>query len=93
MENKFENVPVEPDTNILLSIEATPSDYDVLYQQWIWDSIKAESIIFYNDDIEDLEEDEILNEVRTSPLVNEGSGTTIKRSDSGFTFVNFNFEA
>ena len=44
-----------------------------------------------NDDVEKLTEDEIKEDVKTSPLVKEGSNITLKRSESGFTFVNFNF--
>ena len=44
------------------------------------------------EDIDGLEKEENVNEVKTSPLVNKDSKITFKRSDSGFTFVNFNFE-
>ena len=53
----------------------------------------AESIIFANEDIVGIADDEVEAEVRTSPLLNADSKITLKRSESGFTFVNFNFEA
>jgi len=90
--SKFQNVPVEEDTKILFQAEATLGEYEVLYQIWSWDGIFAQSIIFVNEDVAELKDNEIEAEVRRSPLLKEGSGITLKRSESGFTFVNFNFE-
>ena len=91
MNKKFANVPVEADTRILFRKEAKLGKYDVLYEKWNWEGIKAESIIFANDDVSELPDDEIEKEVRKSPLVKEGSQITLKRSEE-FTLVNFNFE-
>ena len=92
MTNKFKNVPVEGDTRILFRQEAKFGTYEVLYEMWSWEGISAESIIFASDDISDLTDEELEQEVRQSPLVKKESAVTIKRLDSGFTFVNFNFE-
>lgn len=92
MANKFDKVPVEEDTKIIFQQEAKFGKYDVLYQKWFWDGITAESVIFANEDIAGLDEEIITKEVKSSPLVNKDSQLTFKRSDSGFTFVNFNFE-
>ena len=91
MSDKFKNVPVDADTNILFSAEANLGEYDVLYQKWSWDGIIAESVIFVSEDVADISDAEIEAEVRTSPLVEEESQMTIKRAESGFTFANFNF--
>lgn len=91
--NKFKQVPVEEETLILFRTEATLGKYDVLYEKWFWGGITAESIIFVNEDVIDLEDCEIEDEVKTSPLVEKGSSITLKRSQSGFTFVNFNFHS
>ena len=90
--SKFKNVPVEKDTKIIFQKEATLGEYEVLYQKWYWDGITAESIIFVNDDISGLDDNEIEVEVRASPLLNKDSSITLSRSESGYTFVNFNFE-
>ncbi len=90
--SRFNNVPVEADTEILFEQEAKFGDYDVLYQKWVYDGITAESIIFSNDDVLKLSDEKIKAEVKESPLIKDGSSITLKRSDSGFTFVNFNFE-
>jgi hypothetical protein len=92
MTDKFKNVPVEGDTRILFRQEAEFGTYEVLYEMWSWEGISAESIIFASDDISDLTDEELEQEVRKSPLVKKESAVTIKRLDSGFTFVNFNFE-
>ena len=90
--SKFKNVPVEEDTKIIYQQEASLGEYEVLYQKWYWDGISAESIIFANEDVDGLEDKEIEAEVKTSPLLKKNTSITLKRSQSGFTFVNFNFE-
>jgi len=92
MTDKFKNVPVEEDTRILFRNEAKLGDYDVLSEMWSWEGISAESIIFASDDISALTDEELEQEVRKSTLLKKESAVTIKRLDSGFTFVNFNFE-
>ena len=92
MTDKFKNIPVEKDTRILFRNEAKLGDYDVLYEMWSWEGISAESIIFASDDISALTDEELEQEVRKSTLLKKESAVTIKRLDSGFTFVNFNFE-
>ncbi len=54
--------------------------------------IHVESIIFANDDVADLKDQEIESLVRTSPIVNEGSEITLNKLESGFVFCNFNFQ-
>jgi hypothetical protein len=92
MSDKLKNVPVEEDTRILFRKEARLGNYDVLYERWSWEGISAESLIFSNDDVSDLTDEDLEQEVRKSPLVKKESAVTIKRLDAGFTFVNFNFE-
>ena len=92
MIDKFNKVPIEDDTTILFQKKAKLGKYDILYQKWFWDGITAESIIFANEDIDDLEEEEIIKEVKASPLLKKDSEITLKRSGTGYTFVNFNFE-
>ena len=91
--NKFSNVPVEDDTAILVSQEVKLGERDILYQKWslVWDGITAESFIFASDDVVKMTDAELEKEARTSPMINRDSSITIKRSDSGFTFANFNF--
>jgi len=92
MSNKFSNVPVDLDTTIIFELEAKLGSYPVLYQKWFWSGISAESIIFDSSDINSLDDAQIISTVRSSPLVKCNSDFTIKRSNSGFIFVNFNFD-
>ena len=92
MTTKFSSIPVEKDTQILVQQEAKFGSYDVLYQKWYWDGITAESLIFLTDDVSDLCDSSLEKEVKSSPLVKPDSSVTIKRAESGYTFVNFNFE-
>ena len=89
--NKFKNVPVEQDTKIIFQLESTLGVYEILYQKWFWDGFIAESMIFKNEDISDLDDIELEAKVLTSPLLHSDSKLTIARS-AGYTFVNFNFE-
>jgi hypothetical protein len=89
--NKFIKVPNESDTKIIYQQVAALGKYDILYQKWFWDGITAESIIFVDADISALDKNEIVKEVKQSPLLHADSQLTLTCSD-GYTFVNFNFE-
>ncbi len=89
--SNFDNVPVDKDTKIQLQQEMKLGEYETLYQKWYWDGITAESIIFSGEDANKLDDQAITDLVRSSTLVKKNSSITIKRSDSEFIFVNFNF--
>ena len=90
MNDKFENIPVEEDTKILFSSPMKWGELDIVYQKWNWDGINAESIIFLNEDVSEMDDEALEAEVREGPLVWKDSQVTIKRGEN-FTFVNFNF--
>ncbi len=91
MIEKFKDIPVEKDTQIITSVEAKIEDYDVVYQKWNWDGIIAESVIFFNEDIAELTEEQIKHEVALcTAMVKENSQMTFKKGEK-YTFVNFNF--
>ena len=90
MTEKFKELPVEEDTQIIFSTEAKLDQYDVVYQKWNWDGIYAESIIFFNKDIVALSDGQVKQKVASSPLVKENSQMTYKKGEK-YTFVNFNF--
>ena len=93
MSGKFKNVPIDPDTDILFYKITKIDKYDVLYQIWNWDGIRSESVIFEDDDVKGLSEDEIKEIVKSSSLLKDKeSRITFSQSGSGYTFVNFNFE-
>jgi len=87
----FKSVPVEDDTTVLFQREVVLGEFQVLYQKWVWDGIKGESLIFLGCDVRALSDEQLISEVRSSPLVDDQSKVTMKRSDSDYIFVNFNF--
>ncbi len=91
MTEKFKEIPVEEDTQIIFNTEAKIAEYDVVYQKWTWGGIHAESIIFCNEDVASLNEGQVKNEVlKCTALIKEGSQMTYKKGEK-YTFVNFNF--
>ena len=93
MVDKFKNVPIDEDTKILFQALKKLDRYEVLYQIWSWEGLRAESVIFLDDDVKKLSKREIKRIVKTSSfLKNKESRMTFSQSGSGYTFVNFNFE-
>lgn len=88
---KFTNIPVEEDTiikkNTLIEIEGLQA----LHQNWVWDGIAAESLIFIADEVTQLDDDKLTLLALASKLPNEESKFTISRDREGFTYINFNF--
>ena len=92
MTEKFKDLPIEEDTQIIANLEANIDQYDVMYQKWYWDGIYGESVIFFNEDVAELSEEQIKEEVaKCTALVNEDSQFTFKKGEK-YTFVNFNFK-
>ena len=93
MMSKFNNIPEQKDTKIIFRTETRFGDFVVVYEKWEWDGILAESIIFNEDDVSEMNDDEIINKVKDSPLFDEKlyKGDPTIRHNSGFVFVNFNF--
>lgn len=91
MTEKFKDIPVDEETQILSSMQAKIDKYDVVYQKWNWDGIHGESIIFYNEDVAALNEEQVKHEVALcTALVKADSKLTYKKGEK-YTFVNFNF--
>jgi hypothetical protein len=67
-------------------------EYEVLYQHWIWDGIKAQSLIFDNNDISHVDLNRLIDEVRNSPLVNDATIEITSKVGQQYTFINFNFQ-
>jgi hypothetical protein len=90
--SKFNSVPIEVDTKIINSEEVKINEFDALHQKWFWDGIYAESLIFVSNEINHLNDDDLKLMLIQSRFVNKETQITIDHSDSGFTFLNFNFE-
>jgi hypothetical protein len=91
--SKLKNIPEQENTKIIFRAEAKFADLDVVYEKWEWDGILAESIIFDEDDVSEMNDDEIINQVKDSPLFDDKiyKGDPTIRHLSGFVFVSFNF--
>ncbi len=57
MMSKFNNIPEQKDTKIIFRAETRFGDFDVVYEKWEWDGILAESIIFDEDDVSEMDDD------------------------------------
>ncbi len=93
LSSKFNNVPVEEDTRILDRRECTLGEYEVLFERWVWDGIAGSTIVFCTRDIATVKHRDLEDFVRNLIVIDEDSKVTIKRTEEGFTFVNFNFRA
>ena len=94
MNKKFENLQVEADTVILFERMHQIGEFEVLYQIWQQGIYMADSIIFSNEDVDGLTEEDIIDMVKNDAVFKAGLGSSVTfvRSKSGYTFVNFNFQ-
>jgi len=91
MTSKFTTVPSDGETKLLLQCETRVGDLDALWQWWVWDGITAESLIFASADVAGLSNADLEKAIKDSSFYKGISSITISRTDSGYTFVNFNF--
>lgn len=91
MNKKFKNLQVENNTTILFELMHQIGKFEVLYQIWQQGTYMADSIIFSNEDVDGLAEEEIIDMVKNDAVFKAGSSVTFARTKSGYTFVNFNF--
>jgi hypothetical protein len=89
---KFDAVPLDDDTSILAQNEVAVGGYGALHPVWKWEGIKAESIIFLTADVSSLYDDDLKQLLVSEAMVTPGSSVTVSHSDSGYTFLNFNFQ-
>ena len=60
------------------------------HENWEWDGVRPESLIFYKENLEDLNEDGIFDFVSTHKK-NKRSDSIIKIKEK-YIYVNYNFE-
>ena len=92
MNEKFRNVPIEEDTKVLFRAEATLGAYEALHEKWLFEAVKAESLILADQDVQGVSNEDLERELRASQFIRPGSQVTISRGKSGYTFLNFNFD-
>jgi hypothetical protein len=90
MENRFDSIPMEDDTVLMLRKQVSIGGFSCVHEVWRWDGVSGESVIFRSEDVEQLTDEEILDLIGALKKSPEESATVKRKSD--FVFVNFNFE-
>jgi hypothetical protein len=85
----FSDVSVEEDTRIINMTNVKIEGIEARYESWVWDGILGESLIFHNEAVEHLSDQE-LELLIEKIIVIEDPRRNVKRMDK-YTFVNFNF--
>lgn len=93
MNDKFENIPVDDDTNISSCLQVKFGGLDCVYQQWSTEGTHGSSLIFHCSDVAANTNEELEQWLRESPLLKQqGNAVTVSRNaNSEYVFVNFNF--
>jgi hypothetical protein len=86
----FDDLTIDLDTKLLSRHIIDINGIPCAHENWIWDGIFGESLIFYKDDLKDLTEDGIFDFISIGKEVKK-EGSTIKVGDK-FVYFNFNFE-
>ena len=93
MGGKFSDVPVDRETEVRKSKEVRVDGYPALHQQWHWQGINGESLVFADEDVAKLSNNQLKKLVQASKLVKGKGPVMLQRPGTGFTFVNFNYGA
>jgi hypothetical protein len=56
MSDKFEGIPSDDDTMVLVKIPMQFDGLDCIFQVWVWDGIKGVRLIFVNEEVADLDD-------------------------------------
>jgi len=86
----FKDVNVEPDTKILYTELVERNGITAKFELWYWDHINGSSLIFLNEDIEKLTEDELYELCSQFITGFNKKDSTLKKS-SQYYFVNYGF--
>ena len=90
---EFANVPLEEDTKVSKNTQLEIKGLPALHQQWTWEGISAESLIFHAKDVGHLDDEGLIKFAGTTGFLLNKSDCTISRDRDGYTLVNFNFVA
>jgi hypothetical protein len=88
--HKFDNRPIDEDTQITSSKLVKFSDRDLCLESWKWDGIKGKSAILLADQFKHLSDDEIV--VFLSEHIALGGDYTIARTTPAYIYVNYGFK-
>ncbi|NDY94121.1 hypothetical protein [Wenzhouxiangella limi] len=87
----FEKLGIDADTQLKFRKKIVCEGLSAVHEQWSYDGILGESLIFLIGDTADLDDAALESLVRQSGHVNARSSVTISRKGSDYVFVNFNF--
>jgi len=90
---RFDQVPSDPDTEVRKKREVEVDGYPALHQQWDWQGISGESLIFADPDVNGLSNTALKKLVASSKFVKGQGPVMLNRTDEGYIFVNFNYGA
>lgn len=87
----FAQRKIDEDTKILSAEYFNEADYDLLVEKWIFDGIRAKSLIFLSVQIRDLSDSQVESLARRILQLPESEKTTFKRKED-FAYFNFGFK-
>lgn len=86
----FDNIPTDPDTQILFERHVRIGGFDAVLQEWNWDGIKANSLIFHTHDVAFVSDENLKQLIIAEKYEGAFGPQTIKR-EMEHVFLNFNF--
>lgn len=93
MGGRFDQVPADPETEVRKKREVEVDGYPALHQQWDWQGISGESLIFADPDVDGLSNTALKKLVASSPFVQGKGPVMLNRTSEGYIVVNFNYGA
>jgi hypothetical protein len=86
-DSRFDSLP--EDEGVAYQKQVKVGALTALHEFWNWDGYWVENLVFCNEDSARFDDTELEAFVRAHIPVKENTCATVKRSESGYTFVNF----
>lgn len=93
MGGKFDKLPADPETEIRKKREVEIDGYPALHQQWNWQGISGESLVFVEKDVAGLGNARLKQLVESGKFVKGEGPVMLNRTGEGYIVVNFNYGA
>lgn len=93
MGGKFDKLPADPETEVRKKREVEVDGYPALHQQWDWQGISGESLIFADEDVAALSHAQLKKRVQSSRFVQGEGPVMLNHAGEGYIVVNFNYGA
>jgi hypothetical protein len=88
IKGKFKDLKLDEGTKIIIADFIKIREYDARFEIWSWDGIYAFSLIFFKEDVKDINEQQLIN------LINEKfdiSDNYTYKDNGKYIFLSFNF--